>query len=254
MNLLGLDLGAWLVPVIGAVMLAGFLRGFVGFGAALVVVPVLSLVLGPQLAVAATNIMGTPAMLQLLPEAIRRGERAIVLPMALMVFLAAPFGTWLLVFANPAVMKIVISLLVLAMVAFLATGWKLPGEPRLAHLLGAGMAGGLVQGAAGIGGPPVVAVALSRPGPPVQQRGNVLALMTAVSLSSIVPLIAYGLITRQALVMGALLMPVYSAATWVGSRYFHLGGQTHYRRAAIGMLALIGVATLAGSVWSYAHQ
>lgn len=33
-----------------AVALAGFLRGFIGFGAALVSIPVISLVFGPQLA------------------------------------------------------------------------------------------------------------------------------------------------------------------------------------------------------------
>lgn len=250
-ELIGIEPDIWLVLVAGAVLLAGFLRGFVGFGAALISVPVLSLIMGPHLAIAVTNVMGLPAVAQLLPEAIRRAERPVVLPVAAAVFLATPIGTWLLVVADPGVMKIAISLLVLVMVAMLASGWRLEGDVGLAKLIAAGVAGGLVQGVAGVGGPPVVAVALSRQGSPVQQRANVLGLMTAISLSSVLPLFYYGLFTRQAIIIGLLLVPLYSGATALGSRYFALGGQAHYRRAALVTLTAIAVATLAGSLWSY---
>ncbi len=250
-ELIGVKPDAWLGLVAAAVLLAGFLRGFVGFGAALISVPVLSLILGPHAAIAVSNVMGLPAVVQLLPEAIRRAERPVVLPICLAIFLATPVGTWLLVIADPAVMKIAISGVVLVMVAILASGWRLKGDVGTAKLLTAGLVGGLVQGAAGVGGPPVVAVALSRPGPAVQQRANVLALMTAISLSSILPLLYYGLFTRQTVIVGLLLVPLYSGATALGSRYFALGGQAYYRRAALAVLAVIAVATLAGSVWSY---
>jgi formate hydrogenlyase subunit 4 len=79
----------------------------------------------------------------------------------------------------------------------------------------------------------------------------VLALMTAVSLSSILPLLYYGLFTRQTVLIGLVLIPIYSAATAFGSRYFELGGQRHYRQAALATLAAIGIATLAASLRNY---
>jgi len=94
-------------------------------------------------------------------------------------------------------------------------------------------------------------VALSRPGEASQQRANVLALMTAVALSSILPLLYYGLFTRQTVVIGLVLIPIYSAATALGARYFALGGQRHYRRAALATLAAIGIATLIASLRAY---
>jgi len=251
---IGLTADPWLVVVVTAVLLAGFLRGFVGFGAALITVPVLSLIIGPQAAVAVNNVMGLPAVVQLLPEAIRKAERPVVVPVCLVVFLATPLGTWLLVLADPAVMKIAISALVLVMVGMLASGWRLRGHVGLSKLMTAGLLGGLVQGAAGIGGPPVVAVALSREGSAEQQRANVLALMTAISLSSVAPLIWYGLLTWRAITLGLILMPLYSLATYFGSRYFALGGQAHYRRAALATLAVVGVGTLIASVWGYAAR
>lgn len=248
---LGLAVDARLAVVCTAVLLGGFIRGFTGFGAALVIVPVLSLAYEPRLSVVAMTVMGIPTLFQLLPEAIRSSERRIVIPTSLAILAATPFGTWLLVAISPPVMKIAISGLVLAMVAMLARGWRLGGHVSMPVLLSAGMAGGVIQGAAGIGGPPVVAIALSRPGPAVQQRGNVLALMTAISLSSLLPQLYFGLFTRPAILLGLFLLPFYGAAILLGSRYFAAGGQKHFRRAALATLAAVGIATLLASVRDY---
>ncbi len=243
-----------MVLVAAAVLLGGFLRGFVGFGAALVSVPVISLVVGPRIAVAVVTIMGLPSIFQLLPDAVRHSERRIILPMALAIFVATPIGTWILVSVDPAIMKMVISGAVVVLVGFLSMGWKLGDKVGNGVLLFAGAAGGLVQGVAGIGGPPVVAVALARAGPPERQRGNVLAVMTAIVIASIPPLYAYGLLTREAIALGLLLLPLYFVATWFGSRYFTAGGSRHYRRAALAMLAVIGLTTLVFAAWDYATR
>ncbi len=253
-ELLGVALDGRFAIVCAAVFIGGFMRGFVGFGAALVIIPVLSLAYEPRLAVAAMTVVGIPTLFQLLPEAVRTAERPIVLPISLAILLAAPLGTLILVSVSPVLMKIVISVLVVVMVAMLARGWRLEGEVGRPILVGSGIAGGLVQGAAGIGGPPVVAVMLSRPGTPTQQRGNVLALMTVVSISSLVPQWYFGLFTREAIVMGLLLLPVYGGSILLGSRYFARGGQHYFRNAALVMLGLIGTATLIAALRDYLSQ
>jgi len=72
------------------------LRGFVGFGVALISVPIFSLVLGPHAAISVNNVLGLPAVFQLLPEAVRRAERPIVLPICVAIFAATLLGTWAL--------------------------------------------------------------------------------------------------------------------------------------------------------------
>jgi uncharacterized membrane protein YfcA len=237
-----------------AVALAGFLRGFIGFGAALVSIPVISLVFGPQLALPIVTIMGIPSVLQLLPDAVRHSELPIVMPISFAVFLGTPIGTLVLVSVNPDLMNIVISLLVILMVGFLALGWQLNQQVHPSILLLSGFAGGLIQGAAGIGGPPVVAIALSRAGSPDRQRGNVLAVMTAIALSSVLPLYYYGLITMQAIAIGLVLFPLYSTSTWIGSRYFGTGGRHNFRGAALLVLAVIGISTLLAACWQFAGK
>lgn len=251
MDFFGLLLDARFAAAVAAVLLGGFLRGFVGFGAALVIVPMLGLAYGPRVAVTASTVMGIPTLLQLLPDAIRHSERAIVGPVALAIFAAAPLGTWILWSSDAALMKIVISTLVVVMVIMLARGWRLERAVGLPVLVGAGLAGGLVQGIAGIGGPPVVAVALSRPGSPTEQRGNILALMTAISLASVVPQWWHGMFTHEAITLGLAMLPVYGLAILAGSRYFAKCGERHYRQAALATLLLVGIGTLLLAVRDY---
>jgi uncharacterized protein len=247
----GVAFDAALLGVFAAVFVGGFLRGFVGFGAALVIVPVLSLTVGPHMAVAVSSIIGLPAVMQLLPEAIRWADRAVVLPVASAIVLAAPVGSWVLVTVDPGLMKIVISLLVIGMVVMLAFGQTLRGPINFPGMVAAGAVGGFLQGSAGMGGPPVVAVALALPEEPRKQRGNVLALMSVVAASSVPALTWHGLFTVKAVSFGVVLLPVFLLATALGSRYFAQGGSRYYRNAALATLGAVGVGALVASIERY---
>ena len=233
-----------LILVVLTMLAAGFLRGFVGFGGAVLVIMVLSAVFGPLVAVPIAVLTGLPSTLQLLPVAVRESERRFVVPIGLASFLAAPFGTLVLVLTDPAVMKMVISVLVLGMVALLYRGWRFAGDSAV-MLFGAGTVVGLIQGAAGVGGPPVVAVALSRPGTPERQRANVIGAVTALAMCSFPALWYHGLFTADVLLLSLVLFAFYGSTTWIGARYFATGGgRDNYRNAALLALAVIGVITL----------
>jgi len=246
-SLSGLQLGLLAITMLGA----GFLRGFVGFGSALVIIMVLSAFFGPLVAIPVSSLAAVPSGLQLLPEALRHSERSFVLPFGLATFAAVPVGTIVLVSVDPALMKIVISLFVLAMVVMLHRGWQpKPGQGR-AQLIGAGIGCGLIQGAAGVGGPPVVAIALSRPGSSTVQRANVIGTVTALALATPLPLLYHGLFTREVIVMSLLALPLFYGATWLGTRAFSGGGERYFRNAALATLAVVGVITLAVAVGDY---
>ena len=251
LDVMGVVLDPRFAVVCAACFVGGFMRGFVGFGGALVTIPALTLAYEPRLAVAAMTIAGLPSLVQVLPDAVRNSEHRIIVPMSLAILLTAPLGTLALVSIDPALMKIVISALVVVMVAMMFRGSEFQKEVGRPILLAAGIVSGLVQGIAGIGGPPAVAVILSRPGPPAQQRGNVLAALTAVSLASLLPLWYFGHCTKAAIVIGLVMAPLYVLSTTLGSRYFAYGGARHFRRAAIATLAVIGVVTFLASVRSY---
>lgn len=240
-----------LTIVAGSVLIAGFIRGFVGFGAALIIVMVLSAVFGPVAAVPAANLSGLPATVQLLPNAIRHSERPFVIPFGLASFAIAPLGVFVLVSVDPAVMRMTISIFVLLMVLVLVRGWRLSQRPGPVFLAGAGATAGLVQGATSASGPLAVVLALSRSGSPIQQRANVIGAVTSLNLCALIPFWYQGLFTLEVLLLSIIIMPLYSIAIWVGARFFTERGQNHFRNAALLTLAIVGVVTLALAVVDY---
>jgi uncharacterized membrane protein YfcA len=224
-------------------LVAGFVMGFLGFGASIIIVVVASQILGPVAAIPIATLISLPAMAQLLPNAVKHAERRFVIPYGLATFATAPLGVWVLVSVEPALIKIAISVLVLAMVAMLYRGWK-PARPLgTVGIVGVGLAASVIQGAAGVGGPPAVAVALSRTGEATVVRANVICALTALSMSSMIPLVWFGLLTPRILIICAVLFPLYPAAIWVGARYFSRGGHGYYRTAALAALAAMGIVT-----------
>lgn len=230
---------------------AGFIRGFLGFGGALVIILTLNIVLGPLAAIPIACLSGLPSTAQLLPDALRLSERAFVVPFGLSSFLAAPLGTWILVSVDPALMKIAISILVLALVGMLHIGWRFKSQAGAPALLVAGTLTGIVQGSAGVGGPPAVAIALSRPGTSEQQRANVIGAVTVLALCALLPMWYAGLFSRAVIVQSVAIVPLYVLTTWIGARYFSASGKGHYRGAALLTLAASATVTFTIALLDY---
>lgn len=240
--------GELVLPLL-AIVIGGFLRGFVGFGAALIIVPVLGYVFTPQMAVPIHAIMEIPGILQLMPTALRHSDRKTVTPMFGALLVAGPVGAFVLASSDPATMRIAVAVLVLAMVALLASNWRYKGKVGPLVTATAGGLGGFIQGAAGVGGPPIVAVLLSRQDDVSTTRGNVLAMMASIIMVTLASLFLYGLVTTEVIVAGVLAAPVYLVSTWIGSRHFKRSGGRLYRAASLAVLAVTAAFVLLVSIF-----
>jgi uncharacterized protein len=179
------------------VFVGGFLRGFVGFGSALVIVPVLALIFTPKLAVVMHAIMDLPSIVQLLPTATRHCSRRTVLPMIVSLLVGIPVGVYFLSTIEAEPMRIVISVLVLIMVGMLALNTRIVFATGVKASVTGGVIGGILQGMAGVGGPPIVALLLSRREDPDTTRGNVVVMMSCLIFSAILMFWVFGLVIRR---------------------------------------------------------
>ena len=116
--------------LVAVVLVAGIVRGFSGFGGALVFIPLASAILGPRLAVPIFYLVdlvtATPYGIKMIKKASMRQ----ITPMLIGSWLAAPAGAWILSNLDPTLLRWVTGVTVLFMVAILATGWRYSGEPR----------------------------------------------------------------------------------------------------------------------------
>jgi hypothetical protein len=141
---------------LGVAALAGLVRGFSGFGSALIYMPLVSAVYGPHVAAATLllidSICSLPFAIQAMPQCNWRE----VTPVTIAGAVALPFGAAMLVYLDPLLLRWFIAVLVLVALATLAAGWRYHGKPTIAASLGVGALAGFGGGAAQIGAPPLL--------------------------------------------------------------------------------------------------
>ncbi len=237
-----------LAAVIACVCLGGFIRGFTGFGSALAIIPSLALIFSPREAVAMHAVMEVPVILSMAANAARGANRAVISPMLAGLIIATPAGAYVLAVASAEVMKMVISLVVLAMVGLLYLRRDLKFNLSGPAAGMTGLVGGIFQGATGVGGPPVVTALLARGDATTDTRANIFTVMSAMIVMSILSFWWLGFFTPTVLLIGALAAPFCLVATWTGARWFRRGGNAHFHKAVLGLLVLLSLMTLVAAV------
>ena len=152
------------LPLLILITLAAALaRGFSGFGAALIFVPLASALLGPQVAVPLLLVTDGVMTAGMIPGAARTADRGEVLTMAAGALVGVPVGVWVLGSLDPLAIRWAIVALAALMLGLLLSGWRYHGRPRAGLTVLVGALSGLFSGAAQIGGPPVVPIGWAGP-------------------------------------------------------------------------------------------
>jgi len=224
--------------------LAGFVRGFSGFGAALVLTPLLSLLVGVRDAAAATILLTGLTALQQVPETWRVARRRRVAPMALGCLATIPLGAWALAALDADLLRRSVAAVVIAFAAVLASGWRYRGPTPWPASVGVGAASGVLTGAAGIGGPPVVLWTLAGGGDAREARADFVLFFAITLTAAAAAALVAGTAGTDTLLAAALLTPAFAGATWLGGRAFRIAPERAFRRAALAILFASGLAAL----------
>ena len=169
-----LDLATAQYAAIAAIaLLGGLVRGFSGFGSALVLTPVLSIIVGPRAAVPAVMIVLLVTTLQLVPSTWAHVRWREQWALGLSGCVGVPLGGMVLLALDPDVLRRAISATTAASALFLMTGWRYSGSHSNPAAAAAGGLGGFISGAGSVGGPPVVAYLLAGPGSAAEVRAEI---------------------------------------------------------------------------------
>ena len=226
------------------VFIAGGIRGFTGFGSALVTVPALTAIYGPTLAVPIAVLIEVPLSLYLLPVAVRGAERSTVLPLMVTFLIFVPIGALFLKVVDPEIVKILISVLVLFFVGILTLQDRLNLLRSRVGLLAAGIFSGLSQGMVGMAGPLFVTALLARGERASQTRANIAAVAGALIAMSVLSLLFFGLITIETLVHAVIAVPAVLTGVWAGAWLFDRFSQWNLRWVILVFLTITALVTL----------
>ncbi len=231
-----------------AVFGGALVRGYTGFGSSLIWVSSLSLVLPPVIVVPAAYLLEIAASAHLLPRVWRDIEWRSLRWLLLGAFVATPPGVYLLSALPASPLRVAISLIVLGATALMWRGFALKSIPGLGPTVATGLVSGLLNGATGIGGPPVIVFYISSPAAVAVSRASLIAFILAVELFATSVATAHGLVTRDVLVLfGVLVLPMLGGIV-TGHRGFIRSDPERFRRHVLVVLAALSVAVLLRAV------
>ena len=161
-------------------IISGVLHGYTGFGAALFMVPLFTLLFGPMEAIILMVIIAAFGSAQLYPTAARNAQWRELVPVILAIFISTPVGIYLLFSLDAEVIRRAMGGFVLLAALILLSGWVYKGPRGVAASAVAGGLAGIINGATGVGGPPLAMYFLSAPLPPAVQRANIVIAVTAI--------------------------------------------------------------------------
>jgi uncharacterized membrane protein YfcA len=232
------------VPLLGISILSGAVRGFSGFGSALVYVPLASALYGPQVGAAtfllADFVTGIVFSIGVWRLAVWRE----VIPLSVAAVFAAQFGTLVLQYADPVWLRWGMVAVVLIVVVVLGSGWRYHGKPALAVTLAVGLTAGLLGGATQITGPPVVLFWLSSMASALIVRANFIVFFALFSAAVIFTYFANGLMTPDVLALGMFIVPVHILAMFAGSKLFHVASERTYRLSAYVIITMAAIVSM----------
>ena len=222
----------------------GMLQGFTGFGATLVMVPLLTFVYGPAESVAVGIGLSALGSLLLLPEASRDADWRDVGPACLMGFVFVPIGVFLLLATDPGITRRLMGGLVILVALIMIRGWNYKGPRNILTSAAAGSFSGFTAGFFGMGAPGVIIYYLVDGIRAAVQRANVLIVLGVVSTITVVGVAIGGGANWDTLIFGIALTLPFAIPMWIGARFFRTASNEVYRQVCLWLLIIMGAAVI----------
>ena len=123
-------IGTPLVLFVAVALAAGLARGFSGFGAGLIFMPLASAIAGPRIAAAVLVLIDLAVSAPIVVEAIQRVSLTPIIIMPAGAIVTIPVGTWVLNTADPILVRWMIAGVAAAMLVLLMSGADAGGASR----------------------------------------------------------------------------------------------------------------------------
>ena len=234
------DSGLW--TALGVTLVAGLMRGFAGFGSAMLMAPIFAILFGSADMVVTVVAIELVVSLQLFPQVRQHADWKVLTPMSIAACAAMPLGVWALASVDKGTIVTGVSAIIVAFVAMMWSGWRYRGRRSAAASAAVGAVSGAMMATTSVGGPPVLLYLLSGNDSPSVNRANIVTYYFLTQFLLIVIVLATGVAGWQALARAVVLFPVMMLGAWLGGRLFHgLASERLYRNVTLAILLATGM-------------
>jgi uncharacterized membrane protein YfcA len=227
-----------------AILAAGLVRGFTGFGTALIFVPVAGQFLpGPDI-IMVMAITGLFSMMALLPNALKTADRGEVGTLAFAAALSVPVGVWMLAQLDGLTIRWIVSGVVALTLLAVITGWRWHGRLGWPGRFSIGGGAGLVGGLTGLTGPVVIIFYLANARSAAVVRSNTIVFLAVLDVVLVANLAVFGHASAATFWIAVIMGLPYLVTTLIGQALFDPKLEKTYRYVAYGVIGLALVSGL----------
>ena len=228
--------GGTLVYAVLVVFVAAVVRGYSGFGASAIMVTGLGLVLPPAEVVPIALLLEIAASLGLLTQVWSAVDWRLMGWLSAGAILGMPLGMALLVHLPADNMRMLISILVLVASILIWFGYRFRDRPGGGRIFGTGFVSGIANGAAAIGGLPVVLFLLSADTGAAVSRATLIVYFMLGDMYGTGVAAANDLVTSHVATRTALFSIPLIAGVAIGNRQFLKTSPESFRRFTLLLL------------------
>jgi uncharacterized membrane protein YfcA len=240
---------AQLAFVVAAVFMAGLARGFSGFGLSAVVMASLVVIIPSVELIPVCFLLECAASVAMFRGGMAMADMRVVWALVTSSSVGVPVGLMATTSIDVSLsQKIALSIILcLTLVQFFNLRPSFLATRGGLYL--SGVTAGIATGLASVGGMVIALYVLASGAPPKQMRASLVMFLAITMVTSLVFLIAYDLLTMQALWRGALMIPLVLLGVFSGARLFRPAYEHLYKAACLGLLALLSAAGLISQVF-----
>lgn len=233
----------WLVIPIA--FFAMLIHSMAGFGSALIAMPFLIAVLGPDMARPAFSIATQFTGIYFLYQYRAELSWRMILPLVLGSLVGIPLGFYVAVLLDEATFMLVLGFITIAYALYSLSGLTIPQlKERWGLLLG--LLAGLLHGAYNVGGPPLVMYGISQRWKPTLFKCNTASIFFVMGAFIVAGHFQQGNVTTEVLQNTALMTPTMFIAMYAGFSLDRFVKPRPFRIGVSLLLLIIGIKLILG--------
>lgn len=235
-----LETALTLVVLFGATLTASTF----GFGGALFSMPLLTLVVGIEIATPLYGLVGWTTALVVMGTSWRQAKLGLVWRLILATLAGIPLGVVLVRLLPPTLLVRGLGLFLIAFGGYRCFALPVPTLHRFAWAYPFGLMAGILGGAYNTGGPPLVVYATMNRWPPETFRATLQACFWVTGLGVLISHGLAGFWTETVLRLFVLALPVVVPTVWLGGWLNRRMPVQQFERVLFGILIILGVMLL----------
>jgi uncharacterized membrane protein YfcA len=231
--------------IFGIVLFTAFVQSVVGFGFALLAVPLLIQIIELQPAVVLASLIGTSNNIFQFKDLRKDQDTAQVKRFLFASFIGAPAGLAVFIYANQDALKIILGCGILFGVLLLARGRDL-SEAHIGLDWAMGIVSGVLLTSTSTNGPPLVFALQARRSPPNVFRATLNMIFLISGLYGILLFALFGEISKHDLLLATAVLPAMVAGVLIGRVVRQRVDPLRFRMAVLVLLCVGGLSSIYG--------